>query len=126
MSPRWCRGCYADLFESEKHNWTSGSADIDAFILETQATAEFPVQVLEWIPECDLSEFEQIGQGGYGTVFKSHWRLGRIRKRNFTTNEWEREEPMDVALKSIEEEEGGSIVAFLREVIKSRLITFFF
>jgi hypothetical protein len=116
MSFRWCRGCYSDLFKNESQNWTSGNSDIDAFILESQTTAEFPEQVLEWIPEAQLTDITQIGKGGYGSVFKSYWNKGRICKRNFDTNEWIRGDPMWVALKYVEEE-GDSVVQFLKEVI---------
>ncbi|RIA90821.1 kinase-like domain-containing protein [Glomus cerebriforme] len=115
MSPRWCRGCYSDHFESEFNNWTSGNTHIDIFIRETQTIAEFPEQVLEWIPESHLTELTQIGQGGYGTVFKAYWNKGRIYKRDFIANKWKRSKPIWVALKNIEEEEEGSTAAFLKE-----------
>jgi serine/threonine protein kinase len=115
MSSRWCHGCYSDHFESEFNHWTSGDIDIDDFIHEAQTTAEFPEQILEWIPESHLSKFTEIGQGGYGTVFKAYWEKGRIYKRNFIENKWERGEPMWVALKTIEEEEKGSTAALLKE-----------
>ncbi|RGB27374.1 kinase-like domain-containing protein [Rhizophagus diaphanus] len=84
MSSRWCRGCYSDHFESEFKNWTSYDTDIDTFIR------------------------------GYGTVSKAYWGKGRIYKRDFIANKWERSGPMWVALKSIDEEE-GSTAAFLKE-----------
>lgn len=117
ISSRWCSGCYSDHFESEFENWTSGNTDIDDFIRESQTTAEFPEQILEWIPESHFTELTKIGQGGYGTVFKGYWEKGRIYKRDFIANKWERGKPMWVALKSIEEDEEGSISAFLKEVI---------
>ncbi|UZO12443.1 uncharacterized protein OCT59_003980 [Rhizophagus irregularis] len=70
--------------------------------------------VLEWIPESHLTKFTEIGQGGYGTVSKAYWEKGRIYKRDFIENKWERSGPMWVALKSIDEEE-GSTAAFLKE-----------
>ncbi|PKB99924.1 kinase-like protein [Rhizophagus irregularis] len=66
MSLRWCRGCNPKHFESERHKWTSGNSEIDDFILETQITAEFSDQALEWIPETQLTEFKLIGKGGFG------------------------------------------------------------
>ncbi|CAG8488120.1 7377_t:CDS:2 [Acaulospora morrowiae] len=115
MCSRWCRGCYSNLFEAERSNWTSGNSDIDDFIYETQVTAEFPEQVLEWIPETQFTKMIQIGQGGYGTVFKSYLKVGRIRKWNSNTNKWDRDEPMSVALKNIAEEE-NSVTEFLKEI----------
>lgn len=114
MSSRWCCGCYSDHFESEFKNWTSDDTNIDAFIREAQTSAEFPEQVLEWIPEPHLTKFTKIGQGGYGIVSKAYWEKGRIYKRDFIENKWERSGPMWIALKNIEEEK-GSTDAFLKE-----------
>ncbi|CAB4445592.1 unnamed protein product [Rhizophagus irregularis] len=63
MSLRWCRDCNPKHFESERHKWTSGNSEIDDFILETQITAEFSDQALEWIPETQLTEFKLIEKG---------------------------------------------------------------
>ncbi|CAI2182505.1 8160_t:CDS:2 [Funneliformis geosporum] len=115
MSPRWCRGCNSELFKSERSNWTSGNSEIDDFIYEAQTTAEFPEQVLEWLPETQFTEFKLIGKGGFGRVFKAYWEKGRICKWDFITNKWERSDPMWVALKSVEK--GGECISeFLEEV----------
>jgi len=115
VSSRWCRGCYSEAFKAEFPNWTSGNAEVDAFIRETQMTAEFPEQVLEWIPESHLTEITKIGKGGYGTVFKSYRQEGRIYKRDFDKNEWKRKEPSWVAMKHVDEKE-GNVVELLKEV----------
>lgn len=87
---------------------------LNLYIREAQTSAEFPEQILEWIPESHLTKFMEIGQGGYGNVSKAYWEKGRIYKRDFIENKWERSGPMWVALKSIDEEE-GSTAAFLKE-----------
>ncbi|CAG8592921.1 9468_t:CDS:2 [Gigaspora margarita] len=116
MSIRWCSGCYADHFKAEFPNWTSGNEDIDKFILETQTTAEFPEQALEWIPETHLTEFEMIGRGGFGSIFKAYWEKGHIQKWCFSANEWKRSEPLWVALKSVDkDDENNEHKAFLEE-----------
>jgi len=115
MSPRWCSGCHSDRFKSELEIWTSGNADIDAFIYETQTTAEFPEQVLEWLPQTDFTKIEQIGKGGFGTVFKAFWGKGRISKWDASANKWERGQPLLVALKSVEEKD-QSTSEFLEEI----------
>lgn len=81
MSLRWCRGCNPKHFESERHKWTSGNSEIDDFILETQITAEFSDQALEWIPETQLTEFKLIGKGGFG-------KEGRAYKWDSIANKW--------------------------------------
>ena len=115
MSLRWCRGCNPKQFESERHKWTSGNSEIDDFILETQITAEFSDQALEWIPETQLTEFKLIGKGGFGTVFKAKWKEGRIYKWDSIANKWKRGESMWVALKSVEKGKEG-VKEFLEEV----------
>ncbi|KAF0558591.1 serine/threonine protein kinase [Gigaspora margarita] len=105
MCLRWCRGCHANRFKSEFQNWTSGNEDIDSFIHDTQLTAEFPEQVLEWIPESQFMKFDEIGRGGFGTVFKAYWKKGRIQKWCTISGEWKRDDPMWVAMKSVENDD---------------------
>ncbi|PKY44113.1 kinase-like protein [Rhizophagus irregularis] len=64
--------------------------------------------------ESEFKNWTKIGQGGHGTVSKAYWEKGRIYKRDFIENKWERSGPMWVALKSIDEEQ-GSTAAFLKE-----------
>jgi len=44
--------------------------------------------VLEWYPWSTFSEIEEIGKGGYGTVFRAKTKVGRIWKWDHKENEW--------------------------------------
>ena len=58
--------------------------------------------VLEWYPWSTFSEIEEIGKGGYATVFRAKPKLGRIEKWDHYNNQWRRSEIDEyVALKTI-------------------------
>ena len=63
--------------------------------------------VLEWYPWSTFSEIEEIGKGGYGTVFRTKRQVQRIKYWDHQRNEWSRFEKGDmyynecVALKTI-------------------------
>ena len=75
--------------------------------------------VLEWYPWELFSKIKKIGQGGYGTVFRAKWELGRIRQWDYKNNQWHRYKVNDdeyVALKTIGNSQSLS-KDFLNEVI---------
>ena len=45
---------------------------------------------MEWYPWSTFSEIEEIGKGGYGTVFRAKRQVGRINYWDHQTNEWSR------------------------------------
>ena len=47
--------------------------------------------VLEWYPWTTFSEIEEIGKGGYGTVFRAKRQVGRISHWDHQTNQWSRD-----------------------------------
>ena len=61
--------------------------------------------VLEWYPWSTFSEIEEIGKGGYGTVFRAKRQFGTIKKWDLKRNKWSRHEIKQyneyVALKTI-------------------------
>ena len=64
--------------------------------------------VLEWYPWSTFSEIEEIGKGGYGTVFRAKRQVGRIIKWDHQRNQWSRQYIPDnsyVALKTIGQSE---------------------
>src|SRR2546421_6118466 len=100
---RWCRTCNAGHFRKEFDKWTSGNKEIDYFIQNTQIHAWSRYLVLEWYPWSTFSEIEEIGKGGYGTVFRAKRKVGRIEKWDHQSNQWSREQYFFeyVALKTI-------------------------
>ena len=83
--------------------------------------------VLEWYPWSTFSEIEEIGKGGYGTVFCAKTKVQRIEKWDHQNNQWSRIEQSDywykeyVALKTIGHCESLS-KDFLNEVTNLHLL----
>ena len=46
--------------------------------------------VLEWYPWSTFSDIEEIGKGGYGTVFRAKTKVGRIYEWDRQNNQWSR------------------------------------
>src|SRR5439155_6136617 len=86
----WCISCNASHFKNDFNKWTSGNKEIDYFIQNTQIHAWDSRLVLEWYPWSTFSEIEEIGKGGYGTVFRAKTKVGRIRKWDHQSNQWSR------------------------------------
>ena len=81
--------------------------------------------VLEWYPWENFSDIEEVGKGGYATVFRAKVKLERIRYWNHQTNQWSREDIDEyneyVALKTIGHCESLS-KDFMNEVINLYLL----
>ena len=102
--------------------WTSENKEIDYFIQNTQIHAWNYYLVLEWYPWSTFSEIEEIGKGGYATVFRAKQKIGRILKWDHQNDQWTRGLFYDgeVALKTIRDSESN---CFLNEV-KSKIIDY--
>ena len=98
----WCRACNASHFRQDFDKWMSGNKEIDYFIQNTQIHAWRYELVLEWYPWSTFSEIEEIGKGGYGTVFRAKRQVGRIEKWDHQNDQWGRYYHYEyVALKTI-------------------------
>ena len=79
--------------------------------------------VLEWYPWENFSEIEEIGKGGYGTVFRAKTKVVRITNWDHQTNQWSRELIYEdneyFALKTMGDSESKD---FMNEVINLRLL----
>src|SRR5205823_5194358 len=121
----WCRTCNAGHFRNDFDKWTSGNKEFDYFIQNTQIHVWSYQLVLEWYPWSTFSEIEEIGKGGYATVFRAKRQVQRIKKWNYQTNEWSRIEKDDdyyneyVALKTMGDFESKD---FMNEVTNLRLL----
>ena len=102
--------CNAARFRNDFDKWTSGNKEIDYFMQNTQIHARNSMQVLEWYPWSSFSEIEEIGKGGYATVFRAKTQVGKISKWNHRKNEWRHGYNYYVALKTMEDSESKNLL----------------
>ena len=77
---------------------------------------------MEWYPWSTFSEIEEIGKGGYGTVFRAKRKLKSIYEWDHQSNQWRRYISDEyVALKTIGHCESLS-KDFMNEVLNLRLL----
>ena len=76
--------------------------------------------IIDWYPWETFSEIEEIGKGGYGTVFRAKTKVGNIEYWDHQFNQWSRYGKGDykykeyVALKTMGDSESKD---FMNEVI---------
>src|SRR5688500_1483620 len=76
----WCKPCQIDNLKGNFTNWTSGNEKIDNFIQEMQLKINKSSDlVIEWIPYNQFSDIEEIGKGGYTTVYSAIWKDGPLK-----------------------------------------------
>ncbi|RHZ55134.1 hypothetical protein Glove_420g64 [Diversispora epigaea] len=51
---------------------------MDKFIQDAQLNANYPREIIEWIPYDRFKDVKQIGRGGFGTIHYSRWIDGQI------------------------------------------------
>ena len=86
----WCKSCNAARFQNDFGKWASGNKEIDYFIQNTQIHAWKRHLILEWYSWSTFSEIEEIGKGGYATVFRAKRQVGRIKAWDHQWNQWSR------------------------------------
>src|SRR6266536_1521450 len=113
---KWCKACNAKYFQQNFSKWSSDNIDIDKFIQDTQLSAIYYFQVLEWIPYDRFYDIEFIAKGGFGKVYRAKWIDGWIRKWDIENQNWKRYESNEfVALKSLNNSKNVTL-EFLNEV----------
>ena len=113
---KWCIRCNAKHFQQNFENWTSGNNDIDKFIQNTQLSAEWCDNVLEWIPYDRFNDIKYIAKGGFGKVYRAIWIDGRILNWDIESKNWKRDRPNEfVALKSLNNSKNVTL-EFINEV----------
>ena len=95
----WCQPCHSNHFQNNFKKWTSKNVEIDKFLQKVQSNSNDPNKVIEWIPYNRLKIKNQIGEGGFGTVYSAIWLDGPINIWNINNQEWKRHECEPVALK---------------------------
>ncbi|RIB22195.1 kinase-like domain-containing protein [Gigaspora rosea] len=106
--PAWCLSCDPD----KATRWTSGNKDIDDCMKSFQLRTWRYEDVIEWIPFDRLSIVEEIGKGGFGSVYKATWLDGirqKVEKINDDNYKRARETSSIVALKTLSD---GSLKEF--------------
>src|SRR4051794_23439048 len=83
----WCKPC---LINDLKTNLTSGNEKID----------DEDDIVFEWISYNQFSDIEEIGRGGFATVYSAIWKDGQI-KYDKNNEEYTRKSKQKVALKCL-------------------------
>src|SRR5690349_8842740 len=73
---KWCKPC---VINDLKIKFTSGNENIDNFIQEIQLKMENSYNIgFEWIPYNQFSNINEIGRGGFATVYSAIWEGGPL------------------------------------------------
>ena len=76
---KWCKPCQINNLRRKFTNWTSGNEKINNFIRGMQLKINHPNDIVfEWIPYDQFSDIEEIGRGGFATVYSAIWRDGPL------------------------------------------------
>ncbi|RHZ43536.1 hypothetical protein Glove_1033g5 [Diversispora epigaea] len=110
-----CSLCTREHFMQEFKTWSSGNAEIDEIIRESQIVCMN--EKLQWIPYDNFQNIKHVADGGHGSVYSAE--IDRIIKSNwnFIRQDWEYDIIRKVALKEIKDS-GYDIFEFLK-VIKA-------
>ncbi|CAG8532779.1 13251_t:CDS:2 [Acaulospora colombiana] len=97
----WCNTCARKYFSKGFSDWTSGSAEIDTIIRESQLNSRNVSQVIEWIPYKKLKGLKPIGEGGFSVVYSTIWSDGPLDYWDEKVEELSRRKNYRVALKRL-------------------------
>ena len=98
---KWCKPCQIDNLKENFTNWTSGNKKIDDFIQEMQLKINNQHDIIfEWIPYNQFSDINEIGRGGFATVYSAIWKDGPL-DYNKNNKEYTRILSKKVALKCL-------------------------
>ncbi|RHZ80043.1 hypothetical protein Glove_139g183 [Diversispora epigaea] len=87
----WCITCNSKHFKNDFNNWTSGNDEIDKLIQDVQLKANYPSNIIEWIPYDRFQDVKQIGKGGFGTIHYARWIDRYIEKWDIENQQWKRQ-----------------------------------
>ncbi|RHZ84180.1 hypothetical protein Glove_84g139 [Diversispora epigaea] len=87
LSDRTCFLCTKEHFIQEFETWSSGNANIDKIIQESQINDIR--RKLHWIPYDNFQNIEHIADGGHGSVYSAKLENGMKREWNFIKKDWE-------------------------------------
>ncbi|RHZ84244.1 hypothetical protein Glove_84g10 [Diversispora epigaea] len=84
-----CLLCTKEHFIQEFKTWSSGNANINKIIQESQINDKYVK--LRWIPYDNFKNIEHIADGGHGSVYSAEIENGIKSKWNFIKQDWEYE-----------------------------------
>jgi len=104
-APAWCDACDQQELVDKFDTWSTGDDNINLLIRESQRSAPDYYNYLEFIPYNRFVDIEQIGEGGFGIVYKATWLDGIRNAKKNENGIWikNRSDPCTVALKEIKE-----------------------
>jgi hypothetical protein len=70
------------LVQNNIINWVSGNEKIDNFIQEMLLNIKYCDTIFEWISYSQFEEIEEIGKGGFATVYSAIWKDGPLNENN--------------------------------------------
>ncbi|RHZ44156.1 hypothetical protein Glove_756g31 [Diversispora epigaea] len=82
-----CDLCTKEYFLQEFKTWSSGNADIDKIIQESQINYKY--LKLHWIPYDNLQNIEHKADGGHGSVYSAKLESGIKWNWNFIKRDWD-------------------------------------
>ncbi|RHZ83915.1 hypothetical protein Glove_86g58 [Diversispora epigaea] len=82
-----CASCTKDHYIQEFKTWSSGNADIDEIIQDSQIKSHY--SKLQWIPYDNFQTIEHIADGGHGSVYSAKLENGIKKNWNFIKRDWE-------------------------------------
>ncbi|GES79305.1 kinase-like domain-containing protein [Rhizophagus clarus] len=93
--------CNAMHFRENFENWTSGDNDIDNFIQDTQLSAHYNKEALEWLSYDSFYDIRCIAENDENNIlYRANWIDGYIVNWNKENQNWERDnQDMIVTLK---------------------------
>ena len=74
IKDEWCKSCQTNDLKMKFTNWTSGNKQIDDLIQEVRSKINKSSDIIfEWIPYDQFRDIEEIGNGGFATVYSATW-----------------------------------------------------
>ncbi|EXX62627.1 Rad53p [Rhizophagus irregularis DAOM 197198w] len=99
LKKKWCKSCQINYIQNNLTNW-SGNQKINDFIREMQLKIDdYHNIIFEWIPYDQFDYIEEVGKGGFATIYSAIWKVGPL---NYYKGLYERDNyNKEVALKCI-------------------------
>ncbi|CAG8527477.1 11582_t:CDS:2 [Acaulospora morrowiae] len=96
-----CNTCVRESFSNVFSEWTSGNAEIDAIIRESQSSSQSLNQIIEWIP---FENFQETQSTSYTSMDSTIWADGPIKQWDEKKKIFKRKKNFKVTLKFLESE----------------------